>query len=413
MKFKNSLLVMTSLMTLSLNSFGYDVVQRYKLIDDKLKTDTTFRPYGHDFLIDVNVTANKNITDVIDDVEKANKAGTIVAANEVLSKYDKTEQTVKINVALGIPLISFNAFDIKWVPDLRALLDVGANIGIRSQLLTISDVLNYFPEELPADLRAFVLTLSTGTDVIVACNSSSLSVTTKAFCATQQTGKYIIPSSTQSVPTLAVFGKGDLKLGLFNEYGFGEHFFGNLNLYGLARADLYQFITAEQIAKGQSIEAPDKMNTELNAVLDYKLGYKNSNYSAFLAVDELKLTKFKDAEEGSKDQIYGHQSLIRSQAEANYRLSAFSLQPFLGIHKRSGYSLSDGYYLGATAGAHVWGDRLGLQLRAMADKQYLTISPRIKLWLMQLEYTLKNPLKDMDGDVKLTALHTLDFRLFF
>ncbi len=302
---------------------------------------------------------------------------------------------------------------MKWVPDLRALLDVGANIGIRSQLLTIADVINYFPEEIPADLKAFVLTLSPGTDVIVACNTSTLSATTKAFCATQQTGKYIIPSTTQTVPTLSVFGKGDLKVGLFNEYGYGEHFFGNLNIYGLGRADLYQFITAEQIAKGQSIEAPDKMNTEVNVVLDYKLGYKNSNYSAFLAVEELKLAKFKDAQEGAKDQVYGYQSLIRSQAEANYKLSAFSLQPFVGFHKRSGYSLSDGYYLGATAGAHVWGERLGLQMRAMMDKQYMTFSPRIKLWLMQLEYTLKNPIKDMDGDVKLTALHTIDFRLFF
>jgi hypothetical protein len=393
---------------------AYDVVARYKLIDDKLKTDAMMRPYGHDFLFDVSATVNKNITSFIDDVEKSTKAGTLASANEVLTKYDKTEQTLKVNVALGIPLFSFSAFDFKIVPNIRALLDVGANIGIRSQLLTVADVVNYFPEEVPTDLKTFVLTLTPGTDVITACNASStLSATTKAFCATQKVGQYIIPSTTQTVPTIAVFGKADAKVGFFNDYSYGEHFFGQFNLYGLGRADLFQIITAEQIAKGQNIEAPKKMNTEVTTQLDYRLGYKNTNYSAFLGVEELKLAKMKDASADAKAQSYGYQSLIRAQADALYNFSAFSLQPFLGVHKRSGYAFGDGVYAGATAGAHVFGDRLGLQLRGMVDKQYFTISPRLKLWLMQIEYTLKNPVKSTDGDVNLTALHTLDFRLFF
>lgn len=70
-------------------------------------------------------------------------------------------------------------------------------------------------------------------------------------------------------------------------------------------------------------------------------------------------------------------------------------------------------YVGADAGAHVWGDRIGLQLRGMFDKQYVTISPRMKLWLLQLEYSMKKPLKSMDGDVKLSAIHSIDLRLFF
>ena len=33
------------------NSFAYDVVDRFKLIDDKLKTEQMLRPIGHDFFI--------------------------------------------------------------------------------------------------------------------------------------------------------------------------------------------------------------------------------------------------------------------------------------------------------------------------------------------------------------------------
>jgi len=396
-----------------LSANAYDVTDRFKILDDKFKTDSMLRPIGHDFFFDINLAANTNVTSLIDDVDKATKAGTLQSAVDVLQKYEKTEQALKIGIGLGSPLPSFTAWDVNVKPNLRVLFDLGVNIGIRSERLTLSDVANFFPEDIPAELKTFILTLSTGQDVIAQCNSSSLSAQTKAFCATQPTGKYLIPNLTQDVPTLGVFGKADGRVGLFNDYTYGEHFFGNFNLYGLLRADIYQLITATQIYKGQSIEAPKKMNTETTLQADYRLGYKNTNYTAFLGLEELKLAKLKEAEAGSKAQSYGYDPLIRLHADATYSFSAFSLQPFAGLHKRSGYGLGDGIYAGATAGAYVWGDRLGLQLRAMADKQYLSLTPRIKLWLMQLEYTLKNPMKSTDGDVKLSAVQSVDFRIFF
>lgn len=400
---------------------AYDVVNRFKIIDDKLKTEQMLRPYGHDFLLDIGAGMNKNLMDVIDDVDAATKyqgtnAQKITEAQRVIAKYDKTEQTVKINVALGSPLPSFTAFDVGFKPNLRAYVDVGANIGIRSERMTIADVLDYFPEEIPADLRAFILSLGTGDDVIAECTGAAgagLSASTRAYCSTQPTGRYIIPDLTQNVPQVEVFGKADAKAGFFNDYSYGEHWFGQFNLYGMGRADLFQIVTANQIASGQSIEAPDKMNTEITLQTDYRLGYKNSNYSAFLGVEEIKLATLSDRDEGSKAQTYGYKALMRAHADATYRWNALSIQPFVGVHKRSGYSMGDGVYGGTALGAFVWGDRLGLQLRAMADKQYLTISPRLKLWLMQLEYSLKNPMKSTDGDVKLSAIHSLDFRLFF
>ncbi len=400
------------------SAIAYDVVDRFKIVDDKLRTEQMLRPFGHDFLIDVSAAMNTNITDVIDDIDKATKAQgsdaqKLAEAQRVLAKYNKTEQTVKVNIALGVPLPSFTAWDVKFKPNLRVFVDVGANLGIRSQKITLADVISYFPEELPADLKAFILTLQKDDDVIDECNNSGLSVSTKAFCATQPLGKYIIPDLTQDAPTINVFGKGDAKAGFFNDYTYGEHFFGNFNLYALGRADLYQLVDSNQIAKGQKIEAPDKMNTEMSVQADYRLGYKNSNYTAFLGVEEVKISMLKEREVGSREQSYGYDPLLRLHTDATFRAGVVSVQPFAGVHKRSGYGLDDGMYAGAMGGLYVLGDRLGLQLRTMVDKQYLTITPRVKLWLMQLEYSLKKPMKDMDGDVKLSALHSLDFRLFF
>lgn len=403
---------------------AYDVVERYKIIDDKLKTEAMLRPIGHDFFFDISAAMNKNLMDVVDDVEKASKyQGTdqqkIDEANRVLTKYDKTEQTVKINVGLGFPLPSFSAWDVKFKPNFRALVDVGANIGIRNQKLNNQDLINLFKDQLPTELQQFLLTVDLvsiqGQDIRTVCLSQFPSTSSPAnqYCQALEVGKYVVPTVGTTDPTMTLLAKADAKVGFYNDYTYGEHFFGNFNLYAMGRADLYQFVTGTQIAKGDSIESPKKMNTETTLQADYRLGYRNTNYSIFGSVEELKLMKLSDAKEGSKEHTYGYDPLMRLHADATFRANAFSIQPFVGVHKRSGYGFDDGMYAGTMVGAYVWGDRLGLQLRGIVDKQYLTISPRMKLWLMQLEYSLKKPLKQTDGDVKLTALHSVDFRIFF
>lgn len=413
-------LALVSALTLSASqAFSYDVVDRYKIIDDKLKTEQMLRPFGHDFFLDIGAAMNKNLTDVVKDISDAGKVpgdatAKLTEAQRILTKYEKTEQTVKVNVALGFPIFRFSAWDVKVQPNVRAFVDVGANIGIRSDILTIQDILNLFPSEIPAELKTFIGTVTAGQDIITQCTGSgTLTAQTKAFCATQPTGKYIMPDLTAGVPNVALFAKLDGKVGLFNDYTYGDHFFGNFNLYGLSRTDVFQRVTKNMIATGSDIEFPKEKNTETSLQADYRLGYKNDNYKVFASVEEMKLSKMKERKATAKALSYDYDPLMRVHADALYTFSVLSLNPFLGFHKRSGYGFADGMYLGADAGAYVWGDRLGLQLRGMVDKQYFTISPRMKLWLLQLEYSMKAPMKSMDGDVKLSALHALDLRLFF
>ena len=233
MKFPKILAFSSLLSLAATNVLSYDVVDRFKLIDDKLKTEQMLRPIGHDFFLDFGAALNKNATDVVTDISDAGKVAgdKVAAAQAVLLKYDKTEQTIKLNIALGFPIFRFSAWDLKVQPNIRAFADAGANLGIRTDVLTTQDLINLFPSEVPADLKTFIGTLNAGDDVIDLCNSEpSLSVSTKAFCATQPTGKYIIPDLSSAVPNLALFAKLDAKVGLFNDYSYGEHFFGNLNL---------------------------------------------------------------------------------------------------------------------------------------------------------------------------------------
>lgn len=413
-------LATASLLTVfATNAFSYDVVDRYKLIDDKLKTEQMLEPIGHDFFLDVGAALNKDAKGFVDDIKSASSfQGTdinskIANAQNVLAKYDKTEQTVKINVALGFPIFRFSAWNLKVQPNVRVFVDGGANIGIRSEQLTTQMVLDLINIQLPTELHDKILaqSITPGGDILQPICPTLTDPNAQTVC-NANVGKYFYPTNT-NLPDMLLFAKIDGRAGLYNDYTYGEHFFGNWNLYGLSRTDVFQRVNADMIARGTKVDLPKKKNTEVTLQTDYRLGYQNSNYRVFASVEELKLSKMKDRDAESKALSYAYSPLLRLHADALYKFSILSFNPFVGVHKRAGYGFSDGMYLGADAGAHVWGDRLGLQLRGMVDKQYFTISPRLKLWLLQLEYSLKAPMKSMDGDVKLSALHSIDLRLFF
>jgi hypothetical protein len=398
--------------------FSYDVVDRYKLIDDKLKTEQMLEPIGHDFFLDAGVSLNKNVKTFVDDVKQANDfQGTtgakITNAQNVLAKYDKTEQTVKLNVGLGFPIFKFSLGELHVQPNVRVLVDGGANIGVRSETLTPQLILDLINIDLPTELKNKILAqaITPGGDILAPICPTLVDPQALAAC-NANVGKYFYPTRTD-LPNMLLFAKIDGRAGFYNDYTYGEHFFGDWNLYALSRTDVFQRVNADMIARGSKVELPKTKNTELSLLTDYRIGYKNSNYHIFGSVEDVKLSKLKDRKVGSKELSYSYDPLMRVHADALYKFSVLSFNPFLGVHKRKGYGFSDGVYVGADTGAHVWGDRIGLQLRTMADKQYLTLSPRLKLWLLQLEYSLKAPLKSMDGDVKLSAINSIDVRLFF
>ncbi|MDD4973291.1 MAG: hypothetical protein PHY93_03025 [Bacteriovorax sp.] len=419
-------LAVACLLATATSAFSYDVIDRYKLIDDKLKTEQMLRPIGHDFFLDIGAALNMNVRDFVDDIKKANDfsnadaAAKLANAQGVLAKYDKTEQTVKINVALGFPVFRFSIGDLKIQPNVRVFADGGANIGIRSDKITADTIFDLVNVDLPASLKTVIRngfgSYIKGDDILAPganpnlCTTSGFDATVEAACI-QSKGKFFFPDT--SIPDMFLFAKIDGRVGLFNDYTYGEHFFGNWNIYGLSRTDVFQRVNSSMIAKGTKIELPKKKNTQMALQTDYRLGYMNSNYRIFASLEDLKLAQLKDRDAGSKELSYGYDPLMRIHADAIFKYSVLSINPFFGLHKRKGYGFSDGIYAGADAGAHVWGDRIGLQLRGMVDKQYITISPRLKLWLLQLEYSVKSPLKSMDGDVKLSAIQSVDLRLFF
>lgn len=399
---------------------AYDVKERAITLDDRFKTEELLRPYGHDFIIDITAGLNTNALDFYNDANDVSKtqgsdSEKLAAGQAFLRKYRDTEQTIRFGLNLGAPLPSFSAFDVKFVPNLRVGVNLMVNIGVRATNISAQTILDYVGQDLSTELKNLIVSKfasMTGGDDIIAKAIAGESPAVQAEAA-PYLNKYFYPSDT-STPDVLTYAKADAKVGFYNLYEVDDHFFGSFNLYAMGRADTQVIVTADSLSKGSdAIDFGEELNTNIAAVADYELGYKNGNLRGMASVEELKLASISDNKEKAGDLRYAIKPLIRLHADYKYDFSVFTLRPFAGAYKRSGYNQDAQPYGGVEFGTFVWDDRVGVQVRGMVDEEHLTLAPRVKLWLMQLEYSLKQPLKSKINDTKVSTLHSLNFRLFF
>ncbi|WP_127717383.1 hypothetical protein [Halobacteriovorax sp. HLS] len=395
---------------------NYDVVKRFKLLEDKFKTMDMLNAPGHDFYLDIGALVNKNLTGFIDEAKEVDKASNaLTAAQDFLRKYDKTEQNARLRFGLGFPLPSFTIMGAKIRPSVRTRVGVGVLMGIRSKNFTPADALEFLPSDLDPSIKA----------VLDSCNYSSITggqdlvqyaVTNcglDSTLAAPYLNKYYYPNDT-TVPVIYNYVQGEGRAGLYFDYNYEENWFGSFNLYGLGRADLKMIVSDQTLAGKEEIaDFGDDLNTTVNLTTDLKFGYKNKSLRTFAAIEEIQLATMTDNEQKAGKVLYGESVLFRLHGEYIYTLSNFDVKAFGGAHHRSGYGLGDGYYLGADLRLHVWEERMKLRFRGMIDGEHFTFAPMLDLWLLRLEYVLKQPLSSEYQGVKPSRLHALNFRLEF
>jgi len=399
---------------------SYNVIDRYSLIEDRFKTEEMLRPYGHDFIFDVNVATSEGLQDLLDGAKTATKGATdqekLTNAQTFLTAEKDNEHGVRVHVEFGVPIFSFTAWGVKIVPDFRFGANFGANLGIKTASLTANNILDLIGEDIPAAMKAqiqaeFDPVTKAGQNIITdtVCTAGGLNT---LQCNVLKAQNYKYPSSTD-FPDLFVFTKLDVKAGMLFNY-LKNNWFGHLHFYGLHRTDYLIRVNADSLLKDDLLDGADNLNSQVSLNIDYKLGYRAGRYSIFGMIEELKITTVSDKIAEAGDLSYGNDALARVHGDAKFQYSAFSLTPFAGVHKRSHYDLADGMYAGADFGMYFWGDRLGLRFRTMWDPEHITLSPQFKLWLMQLEYAYKTPVTaTLDDGTKVASYHSLNFRLFF
>ncbi len=406
-------------------SFSYDLLKRYTLMEDRFQTEEMLRPFGHDFLLDTSIWLNTNLQDVVDEAEKAAKTtgdttAKVNAATLFLQKYNNTEQNARVSINLGVPLPKFRIGKVRFTPDFRVDANIGAMVAIKTQELTLQNLIDLVPQNTPEAIKNIIRGLTTmpaaGADIVqtavdqlIASDPANTAI--YQAMAAPFVGQYYMPSDLIG-PNLMAMNKLDIESGVMFNYSYSK-FFGYLDLYAVQRRDNRIKFTSENIARDQSFVKTLGKNQQVYANIDYKIGYANKNFETYAVVEDVKLKRVKEQISSGGDLNYKMNPLLRVHTSYIYRTPRISFTPFLGMHKRTYYAFENGVYAGLDMGAHAWKDRMAIILRTMCDPEHLTLSPRIKMWFMQLEYSYKMPIKSKTGDTKVSSIHSADFRMFF
>ena len=382
--------------------FGYDIVERTTLIEDRLKLQESLRPLGHDFYFDSNGFFSTDILDLVDDVKE--KANTVVDGNQqsaidaaaaLTEVWSGKELSGRLNLGIGVPLFQFSLWGIKFVPELlRVDFGLTANVSISEETIEPRDFIDMLGDDIDPNIKALieivtvdeiVASIDDGNDnnnnlFVVLSDEANRSGDAQLQLAVAQNREsledIIIPqeiidalTGTDTVPNLDIYLKADTKVGPRLAW-YGKNFFGHINFYGLLRVDTYTKITSASISGGaDSFDVPSDIE-ETNLTIDAAIGYRADNFSIIASMDEVKLATLSEADDANN--LYQTPILFKVYGEMNFKPFDFMrLKAFGGIHKRTGYGIGDGYFIGADLGAYVWKDRLGIQFRTQLDASIL------------------------------------------
>lgn len=407
----------------------YKILDRAKLVEDRLNTLDYTRPIAHDFFIDIQAQMTSDMLDLQKDSEEISKinSGTIeqqiAEANTILEPYYDKEQVIRAKVGLGTPLPSFTAWGAKVKPNFRIHGDVFAMLTPSQQDISLEiliDSLDNVPESLKSIVKNCIGggygALTNGESLLNQCrDNTAISQSQYDAIVAEYPGiekveyQSNIATTSEKGPAVDVYAKLQGKIGLFNTYEYGDHFFGNFNLYGLLRQDIQKRADALTMLSESDFEYAENQTT--NMAVDYTFGYTNTNYQVHLGIEELIIADGVKPEDATLN--YGDAALMRLHAQADYKWKYFKITPYLGSHSRSGYSFGDAYYLGTDWAMMSFGDKLGLNFKTQMDKEHYTLGMRMKIWVLHTDLTIKQPRVDKVDGVKVGEFYAANLRIFF
>ncbi len=343
---------------------------RFKLYQDRAMTDDLFRELGHDFLIDINGTLSKGAQGILKDAkDAADKAGTdaekIQRVKDFLDRHTMKEHFARVSATIGIPLPSFKFAKVRIRPDLRVHASLGASFSIGD-------------------------------------TGSEASVPVEGFGS--------IPIGVNE-PYVQLYAKQDVKTGLNFKGTYGK-WFGNMYLYHLNRFDRWELIQSSDVISNDGNKVIDlKKQKNWSNFIDVDLlgGYQFKYTKVWFSLEEVRLHKLSDKNSTHGHLYFSNNLLFRAQVEQKLDLSFFHFNFFAGVHKREGYDFSDAYYGGTELKLGI----LPISFVSRIDPEYLMLSPRFRLWFLQAEYVLNQPVTSSKDGFKLPTVHSVNLRFAF
>lgn len=185
-----------------------------------------------------------------------------------------------------------------------------------------------------------------------------------------------------------------------------KSFVATLNLYTMIREDRLELVQASQmIAEDKAFDFSGEDNKTMTLNADLGIGYRFKGLKTEFRIEELRVAQLSEDGDGL---VYGNHPLYRLHTEYEFNLPKFQVNPFLGAQVRKGYDFSEGWYAGVYGKLSI--PFLKIIALTMFDKDFLTLSPRIRVGFFEFGYSLKVPINSESSGVDVGALHTVNLK---
>ena len=347
------------------------LIKRFQILEDRFQTSSRYlHPIEHDFFFNISAATSETLLDIFDEAKKASdkeksKIEKEEEAKNLINKYINTEFFLRASVGIGGPLPSFHIRSIQFLPNIRFTFSAGALLAMVGEKINFKSL---SPAVLEGDVAA----------------------------------NYMNRES---------------KLGLFTNYKIGERkrWSGMINLYRFSRADFLLQANAKKLVEESKVltKRSDPLNTTTYLNLDHTTTYRRGNFQLSMGMEELPLSELSNNEEKAGKLLYDANPLLRAKMQYTYRTGVFQIVPFFGVHKRKDYDAKDGYYGGGHGSVLFFKDRIQWNTILQWDAEYTTLAQRIKLWPLEISYTLKTPRKEKINGIKLSKINGAQVTFIF
>ena len=401
---KNLYILFVPFLFLAHAKAGQDTPQRFTLFEDKLHTHQIMSQPNYP--LDMGFHVNKNFADFLEKIrnirEKDNYENQLSHAQKILQEFNKTEQAINAEILLNIPLPQFSIGSMKFFPRIEMNTRLGGLMNVQQRQLQLQEILEYVDNDVPTSIQNKLLKCTApdpGEDIIKnAIDNNCLRNPLSSFAREHLVGQYFYPEDP-NLPQVFIYGKIEHRFGPKFHYVYRQDFSGDFKIYWRGRSDIKIRITDSTLAsQNNTLGIPDSVHYS-NLAADYRFRYQWKKFSGFLSLEEFNLAKLNQKENLAPALYQDTSPLWRGHIQYKHRLSpSFLLYPYVGIHYRKHYDLSDGIYLGNELVYQ------RLHIKSQLDSEHLTLSTSFNFPWLILSGWLKTPIKEKTSTTKLSTL---------
>jgi len=328
-------------------------LNRFVYLHDSYKIDRRINHLPHETFFDLDATFSSGLLDLVNDISNNSKDSSLSAYDkqvktiEVLSKNINTEKYVELNLEIGAPLPSFSIADLQIAPSLFILGNAAISFSISNYNSAID-------------------------------------------------------------PNAQTFLKIDQKFGSSFKVRQDSKRLVYFSLYKLRRSDMGASVTSTQMSQDGKIFDPSKL-TQFTERWSLDLGIQQQLSKRSTISGEIEELTVKETK-GVPGQEYPNFPLFNILYEIKMKSESFNYTPLAGIHARTKYEITRGYYAGIKVSSI---DDVPVEFIGKIDAFFLNLSTALKFRHFEFIYTLKTPYRNPQDEMWVPATHRLTLNVPF